>query len=63
MLGALLDVLAILLRVYDLNDIKRIMNRLNNQIESKNMNKMTEEELEKKAKKYELETWGMGNEK
>lgn len=37
-LGALLDVLAILLRVYDLNDIKRIMNRLNNQIESKNMN-------------------------
>lgn len=24
---------------------------------------MTEEELEKKAKKYELETWGMGNEK
>lgn len=37
-LGALLDVLAILLRVYDLNDIKRLMNRLNNQIESKNMN-------------------------
>lgn len=37
-LGALLDVLAILLRVYDLNDIKRIMNRLNNQIESKNIN-------------------------
>ena len=37
-LGALLDVLAILLRVYNLNDIKRIMNRLNNQIESKNMN-------------------------
>lgn len=37
-LGALLDVLAILLRVYDLNDIKRILNRLNNQIESKNMN-------------------------
>lgn len=37
-LGALLDVLSILLRVYDLNDIKRIMNRLNNQIESKNMN-------------------------
>lgn len=37
-LGALLDVLAILLRVYDLNDIKRIMNKLNNQIESKNMN-------------------------
>lgn len=37
-LGALLDVLAILLRVYDLKDIKRIMNRLNNQIESKNMN-------------------------
>lgn len=37
-LGALLDVLAILLRVYDLNDIKRIMDRLNNQIESKNMN-------------------------
>lgn len=33
-----MDVLAILLRVYDLNDIKRIMNRLNNQIESKNMN-------------------------
>lgn len=24
---------------------------------------MTEEELEKKAKEYELETWGMGNEK
>lgn len=37
-LGALLDVLAILLRVYNLNDIKRIINRLNNQIESKNMN-------------------------
>ena len=35
-LGALLDVLAILLRVYDLNDIKKLMNRLNNQIESKN---------------------------
>lgn len=37
-LGALLDVLAILLRVYDLNDIKKLMNRLNNQIESENMN-------------------------
>ncbi len=35
-LGALLDVLAILLGIYNLNDIKGLMNKLNSKINSKN---------------------------
>lgn len=74
-LGALLDVLAILLRVYDLNDIKRIMNRLNNQIESKNMNNecilkelnklkeealLIEDEYSNTARKYDMSVEKLG---
>lgn len=53
-LGTLLDVLAILLRVYNLNDIKRLMSELNNEIDSNNksneqliieLNKIKEEAL------------------
>lgn len=74
-LGALLDVFAILLRLYDLNYIKRIMNRLNNQIESENMNNeyileelnklkeealLIEDEYNNTARKYDMSVEKLG---